>query len=223
MIYAAALPPRKRLIPRGLSHDETQPQESANSCLGSCSPKLKQALADTLIPLNPPFLGEGSGTEPQHLVWRRRRAEYQQEYSCAPGECAGALGCSAHTKELGEGWGVPFSSVSSGHIPSGIPSKSPTCSSPTPCEHCTHTLQTSCPPKSSRQAVRYVSSWLTPNQLPLKKQNQTKKSQPNFLQTSEEYRDPEPRCSSLLPSYVKPLQGSAALVQTERCILWSIW
>lgn len=94
---------------------------SADSCLGSCSPKLKQALADTLIPLSPPFLGEGSGTEPRHLVWRRRRAEYQQECSCAPSECAGALGCSAHTKELGEGWGVPFSSVSSGHIRMAYP------------------------------------------------------------------------------------------------------
>lgn len=81
---------------------------SADSCLGSCSPKLKQALADILIPLDPPFLGVGSGTEPRHLVWRRSRAEYQQEYNCTPGECAGALGCSAHNKELGEGWDIPF-------------------------------------------------------------------------------------------------------------------
>ena len=76
MLCAAGLPSRERRIPQGLSHDGDT-FTSADSRLGSCSPKLKQALAEILVPLDLPLLDVGSGTEPHRLVWSRKRAEPQ--------------------------------------------------------------------------------------------------------------------------------------------------
>lgn len=53
VLCAAGLPPGERRIPRGLSHDGDTFM-SAGSRLGSCSPQLKQALAEILVPLDPP-------------------------------------------------------------------------------------------------------------------------------------------------------------------------
>lgn len=108
VLCTAGLPPGERRISQGLSHDGSTFM-SANSRLGSCSPMLKQALAEILVPLHPLLPDVGGGTEPRRLVWSRKRAESQQEYSCAAGGYAGAPACSAHTKELREGWDVPFS------------------------------------------------------------------------------------------------------------------
>lgn len=99
---------RCRASPEG----ETHPTGAESRCrhvhvcrllLGSCSPKLKQALAEILVPLDLPFLDVGSGTEPHRLVWSRKRAESQQEYSwwvrrgtgllCTHQGAQGGMGC----------------------------------------------------------------------------------------------------------------------------------
>lgn len=156
----------------GLSHDGGT-FTAANSRLGSCSPKLKQALAEILVLLDPrPLPDVGSGTEPCHLVWSRKRADSQPEYSCAAGGCTGAPGCSAHTKELREGRDVLFTSAPQATAP-GIPTKRwglhPTRSPPR--GHCTPTGQAGCPPKPSNRAVHHISSWLSSNIIETNKKN----------------------------------------------------
>lgn len=107
MLCAAGLPPGERHISQGLSHSRGT-LTSADSHVGSCSPKLKQALAEILVLLDSPLPDVGNGTEPCRLVWSGKRAESQQECSCAAGGFAGAPGCSAYTKELRQEQEVPF-------------------------------------------------------------------------------------------------------------------